>query len=125
MSQVGFPKASTLRWRHPATADRPAVDTFWYDGGMKPQTPEELYTDNQDLADEGMLFIGDKGKILCDFRADAAAADSRKPAARVRGVDPDAGVRHDDGRRRMGERHQEAQAVAGQLRRRRGRWARR
>ena len=36
---------------------------------MKPQTPEELYTDNQDLADEGMLFIGDKGKILCDFRA--------------------------------------------------------
>ena len=69
VSQVGLPKASTLRWRHPATADRPAVDTFWYDGGMKPQTPEELYTDNQDLADEGMLFIGDKGKILCDFRA--------------------------------------------------------
>ena len=36
---------------------------------MKPQTPEELYADNEDLADEGMLFIGDKGKILCDFRA--------------------------------------------------------
>ena len=35
---------------------------------MKPQTPEELYEDNEDLADEGMLFIGDKGKILCDFR---------------------------------------------------------
>jgi len=69
VSQVGLPKASALRWRHPATANRPAVDTFWYDGGMKPQTPEELYTDNQDLADEGMLFIGDKGKILCDFRA--------------------------------------------------------
>ncbi len=66
---MGFPKASTVRWRHPATSDRPAVDTFWYDGGMKPQTPEELYADNQDLADEGMLFVGDKGKILCDFRA--------------------------------------------------------
>ena len=36
---------------------------------MKPQTPEELYEDNEDLADEGMLFVGDKGKILCDFRA--------------------------------------------------------
>ena len=36
---------------------------------MKPQTPEELYEDNEDLADEGMLIIGDKGKILCDFRA--------------------------------------------------------
>lgn len=68
VSQVGFPKASTIRWRHPATAERPAVDTFWYDGGMKPQTPEELYQDQEDLADEGMLFIGDAGKILCDFR---------------------------------------------------------
>ena len=36
---------------------------------MKPQTPEELYEDKEDLADEGMLIIGDKGKILCDFRA--------------------------------------------------------
>ena len=35
---------------------------------MKPQTPEEMYEDGLDLADEGMLFIGDKGKILCDFR---------------------------------------------------------
>ena len=69
VSQIGLPKASTLRWRHPATATRPAVDTFWYDGGMKPQTPEELYEDKEDLADEGMLIIGDKGKILCDFRA--------------------------------------------------------
>jgi len=69
VSQAGLPKASVLRWRHPATAARPSVDTFWYDGGMKPQTPEELYEDKEDLADEGMLFIGDKGKILCDFRA--------------------------------------------------------
>ena len=69
VSLVAFPKASTVRWRHPATGERPSVDTFWYDGGMKPQTPEELYEDNEDLADEGMLFVGDKGKILCDFRA--------------------------------------------------------
>jgi len=68
VSQIGLPKASTIRWRHPATANRPSVDTFWYDGGMKPQTPEELYEDKEDLADEGMLFIGDTGKILCDFR---------------------------------------------------------
>jgi hypothetical protein len=69
VSLVGLPRASVIRWRHPATADRPAVDTFWYDGGMKPQTPEELYEDMEDLADEGMLFVGDTGKILCDFRA--------------------------------------------------------
>jgi hypothetical protein len=68
VSLVAFPRASTIRWRHPATPDRPAVDTFWYDGGMKPQTPEELYTDSEDLGEEGMLIVGDKGKILCDFR---------------------------------------------------------
>jgi hypothetical protein len=68
VSLVGLPKASTVRWRHPATASRPLVDTFWYDGGMKPPTPEELYDDSEDLADEGMLLVGDKGKILCDFR---------------------------------------------------------
>ena len=68
VSMVAFPKASTIRWRHPATASRPAVDTFWYDGGMKPQTPEEVYADGEDLGDEGMLIVGDKGKILCEFR---------------------------------------------------------
>ena len=71
VSLVAFPRASSVRWRHPATASRPSIDTFWYDGGMKPQTPEELYVDSEDLADEGMLFIGDKGKILCDFRGNA------------------------------------------------------
>ena len=71
VSQVAWPKASSVRWRHPATADRPSVDTFWYDGGMKPQTPEELFDNKEDLADEGMLIVGDKGKILCDFRANS------------------------------------------------------
>jgi len=71
VSTIGLPRASVVRWRHPATAVRPAVDTFWYDGGMKPQTPEELYADSEDLADEGMLIVGDKGKILCDFRGNA------------------------------------------------------
>jgi hypothetical protein len=71
VSSVAFPRASSIRWRHPATATRPAIDTFWYDGGMKPQTPDELYTDGEDLADEGMLIVGDKGKILCDFRANS------------------------------------------------------
>jgi hypothetical protein len=68
VSLASLPRASVVRWRHPATPSRPAIDTFWYDGGMKPQTPEETYADGEDLAAEGMLFIGDKGKILCDFR---------------------------------------------------------
>lgn len=69
VSLIGLPRAAMIRWRHPATTTRPPVDTFWYDGGMKPPTPEEMYEDDEDLGEEGMLFVGDKGKILCDFRA--------------------------------------------------------
>jgi hypothetical protein len=84
ISTIGYPKASTIRWRHPATSRRPSVDTFWYDGGIKPQTPEELYEDGEDLGAEGMLFIGDKGKILCDFRANRPRLI---PASRQRAFD--------------------------------------
>jgi hypothetical protein len=38
---------------------------------MKPQTPEEMYADGEDLAAEGMLIVGDQGKILCEFRGNA------------------------------------------------------
>lgn len=78
VSQVAFPKSSAIRWRHPATAARPAVDTFWYDGGMKPPTPESLLEDGEDLADEGMLIVGDAGTILCDFRANQPRLIPRK-----------------------------------------------
>ncbi|AMY12422.1 Oxidoreductase family, NAD-binding Rossmann fold [Luteitalea pratensis] len=71
VSQVAFPKASSVRWRHPATTRRPSVDTFWYDGGMKPPTPDALIEDGEDFAAEGMLIVGDAGAILCDFRANA------------------------------------------------------
>jgi hypothetical protein len=84
VSMIGYPRASTIRWRHPATSRRPAVDTFWYDGGIKPQTPEELYEDGQDLGAEGMLIVGDKGKILCEFRGENPRLI---PASRQRAFD--------------------------------------
>jgi hypothetical protein len=43
----------------------PPVTLHWYDGGLTPQRPEEL--GNRELEAEGLLFIGDKGKILCGF----------------------------------------------------------
>ena len=35
---------------------------------MKPPTPEELEVDGKDMPEEGMMFVGDKGKILGGFR---------------------------------------------------------
>jgi len=47
------------------------VELFWYDGSMKPPTPEELEADNKELEAEGMMFVGERGKILAGFRGES------------------------------------------------------
>jgi len=69
-NDYSFPFASTVRFRFAARGDRPAVDLFWYDGGIRPPTPEELEEDKGELEREGMMFVGDKGKILGGFRCE-------------------------------------------------------
>ena len=59
--------ASSVRFKYPANGSRTAVDLCWYDGGMRPPIPIELLEENQELPAEGMMFIGDKGKILAGF----------------------------------------------------------
>lgn len=66
-NDFSFPFASSVRFKYPAKGSRPAVDLIWYDGGMRPPVPEELYEDNKELPTEGMMFVGDKGKILAGF----------------------------------------------------------
>ena len=67
-----YPLASIVRYSFPARGEMPPVKFTWYDGGLKPERPEEL-EENRPLKgdgeeeDEGMLFIGDRGKILCTF----------------------------------------------------------
>lgn len=66
-----YPQASIIRYTFPARGDMPGVKFTWYDGGLKPERPEELEP-NRPLKgdgeeDEGLLFIGDAGKILCSF----------------------------------------------------------
>jgi len=69
-NDYSFPFASTIRFKFAAKGDRPAVDLFWYDGSMRPPTPPEVEEDNKELASEGMMFVGDKGKILGGFRCE-------------------------------------------------------
>ena len=66
-NDFSFPTACTVRFKYPASAKRPAVDLIWYDGGTRPPTPPELEIDNKELAIEGMMFVGSKGKILAGF----------------------------------------------------------
>lgn len=69
-NDYSFPAACTVRMRFAAKGSRPALDIYWYDGGIKPPVPDELMAENKELAEEGMLFVGDKGKILGGFRAE-------------------------------------------------------
>jgi hypothetical protein len=65
-----FPAACTIRMGFAPKGERAAVDIFWYDGGIKPPVPEELMAENQEFPEEGMMFVGDKGKILGGFRGE-------------------------------------------------------
>jgi predicted dehydrogenase len=66
-NDFSFPMASMVRFKYPANGDRPPVDLCWYDGGMRPPTPGSLFKANKELPQEGMMFVGDKGKILAGF----------------------------------------------------------
>jgi predicted dehydrogenase len=67
-----YPLASIIRYNFGTRGDMPPVKFTWYDGGLKPARPDEL-EENRPMKsehegeDEGMLFIGDRGKILCTF----------------------------------------------------------
>lgn len=58
------PLASLVHYRFPARGDLPPVTLHWYDGGLLPPRPEELADDEELDPEDGILFIGDKGKIL-------------------------------------------------------------
>jgi hypothetical protein len=73
VNDVAFPYSSMVRFKFPKQETLPPFELFWYDGGMKPITPEEVEADGKELPREGMMFVGDKGKILAGFRCEQPA----------------------------------------------------
>jgi predicted dehydrogenase len=63
--EESYPLASLVHFFFPARGDMPPVTLHWYDGRLRPPKPEEIGT--EELPEEGLLFVGDKGKILCGF----------------------------------------------------------
>ncbi len=73
-----YPKSSCFKWVFPAKGSRPGFDAYWYEGGMKPEAPEEFVNDpfrkqltnslgkdgKPELPKSGTLFYGTKGKML-------------------------------------------------------------
>ncbi len=72
-NKVAFPASCMVKLKFPKQATLPPFDLYWYDGGMKPFPPKELEEDDQDIPNEGMMFVGTKGKILAGFRGEDPA----------------------------------------------------
>ncbi|QEH37659.1 Inositol 2-dehydrogenase/D-chiro-inositol 3-dehydrogenase [Aquisphaera giovannonii] len=106
-NDYSFPAACTVRMRFAAKGDRGPIDLHWYDGGIKPPVPDELMAEDRELAEEGMLFVGDRGKVLGGFRAE----DPRLiPEPRMRAYLNEKGRPDDAGRGRGGRQGGDAAA---------------
>jgi predicted dehydrogenase len=77
MKPEAFPSGSVIRFRFPATQQRPAVTLVWYDGGKRP--PAELL-EGEPPGDNGSLFVGTKGKIYSGERRNREAEPILLPA---------------------------------------------
>lgn len=58
------PVAAMVHYQFPARGDMPALKLHWYDGGLLPERPAELEANRELDPEDGILFIGDKGKML-------------------------------------------------------------
>jgi predicted dehydrogenase len=63
-----YPQAAIIYYTFPARGNMPTVKLTWYDGGLRPPHPDEL-VEGREVGEEqeGLLFIGDKGTIMCGF----------------------------------------------------------
>ena len=62
---ASYPNATLTFYEFPARGTMPPVKLTWYDGGLKPNKPEEL-GDEELNKEGGALLIGSKGKLLHD-----------------------------------------------------------
>jgi hypothetical protein len=84
-----FPAASLVEFHFAPRAQMPPVTIEWFDGELRPERPPEL-DDSRDLSgedNEGLLFIGDGGKILCGFHGQNPQL---LPASRMQSFHPPA-----------------------------------
>ncbi len=61
------PAASIIHLVYPRKDGKGEIKVNWYDGGLKPQRPDELGPEEEmGNSDGGVIFIGTKGKLMCD-----------------------------------------------------------
>jgi predicted dehydrogenase len=83
------PHGGIVYYDFPARGEKPPVRLTWYDGGLKPACPPEI-PEGGSLPGRGVLFVGEKGKILCEGAGGPPrllpyerTRDYQKPAATI------------------------------------------
>jgi len=61
-----LPLGAIVHYEFPARGDQPPVKLHWYDGGMMPPHPDELEEGENLNREDGIIFVGDKGKMLVE-----------------------------------------------------------
>jgi predicted dehydrogenase len=59
-----YPEWQIITYEFAARGDRPAVKMIWYDGKKMPPVPKDV-EGQLNLPDNGIIFIGDKGSMVC------------------------------------------------------------
>ncbi len=65
-----FPNRAMYKWEFAAKGGTPAWNAYWYEGGWKPDVPQELKDDprlsdrHKNLGGSGNLFVGTEGLLL-------------------------------------------------------------
>jgi predicted dehydrogenase len=75
--------SNIVTWIFPARGNLPPLKVHWYDGGMRPQRPDELDYRTA-MPRDGLLFVGDKGKLLAGYYG---GNPFRRTAGPARGFD--------------------------------------
>jgi predicted dehydrogenase len=65
-SKESVPLGCVVHYDFPARENLPAVKLHWYDGGLLPERPAELEDDRILDPEDGVIFVGEKGKILVE-----------------------------------------------------------
>lgn len=83
-NDFSYPAACTIRLGLAAKGNTPALDLFWYDGGMRPRLPGEVESHHVETSREGILFVGEQGSIMAGFHGQdpqVFAKGKREPLA--------------------------------------------
>ncbi len=94
-----YPRSAVVRYKFPAREEMPEVKLTWWDGGLTPPRPEELEKGRRMGDDDGgVLFIGNKGVMMCGCYGsgarlipEAKMREFKQPAKTIRRIPGDSG----------------------------------